>query len=149
MSSSSPRQRSNYLTNTIIPLSPHLKCPVYELFSSFFLNGGVCAFIRSDVQTSRLPQFYFLSPGFQLISLKISLPNTSKFICCLTFYLNQLTQSLFILLALKLSSLVLLLSTVQTGLHTPYISLALLAVMQRPLPFLRTVTINIRAHTYP
>ena len=63
--------------------SPHMKCPGYELFSSFFLNCGVCAFIRSDVQSSRLPQFNLSSPGFQLIWLKISLPNTSKFACTL------------------------------------------------------------------
>ena len=30
-------------------LCPHLKCPGYELFSSFFPNGGVCAYVRSDV----------------------------------------------------------------------------------------------------
>ena len=36
-------------------LCPHLKCPSYELFSSFFPNGGVCAYVRSDVQSSRLP----------------------------------------------------------------------------------------------
>ena len=41
--------------NTI--LSPRLKCPGYEPFSSFFPNGGVCAFIRSDVQTLHLKQF--------------------------------------------------------------------------------------------
>ena len=64
-------------------LSPHLKFPGYELFSSFFPNGGVCAFIRSDVQTSRLRQFDLSNPGFQLIWLKISLPGTSKFICTL------------------------------------------------------------------
>ena len=33
-------------------LCPHLKCPGYELFSSFFPNGGVCAYVRSDVQWS-------------------------------------------------------------------------------------------------
>ena len=48
-------------------LSPHLKCPGCELFSSFLANGGVCAFIRSDVQSSRLPQFDLANPGFQLI----------------------------------------------------------------------------------
>ena len=48
-------------------LFPHLKCPGYELFSSFFPNGGVCAFIRSDVQSSHLPQFDLVNPGFQLI----------------------------------------------------------------------------------
>ena len=63
-------------------LSSHLKCPGYELFS-FFPNGGVCAFIRSDIQSSRLPQFDLLSPGFQLIWLKISLPSISKLICTL------------------------------------------------------------------
>ena len=55
-------------------LSPHLKCPGYELFSSFFPNGGVCAFICSDVQSSRLPQFDLANPGFQLIWMKVSLP---------------------------------------------------------------------------
>ena len=45
-------------------LSPHLKCPGYELFPSFFPNGGICAFIRSDVQSSRLPQFDLANPGF-------------------------------------------------------------------------------------
>ena len=64
-------------------LSPHLKCPGYELFSSFFPSGGVCAFIRSDIQSSRLPQFDLANPGFQLNWMKVSLPNTSKFICTL------------------------------------------------------------------
>ena len=45
-------------------LSPHLKCPGYELFPSFFPKGGVCAFIRSDVQSSRLPQLDLANPGF-------------------------------------------------------------------------------------
>ena len=63
--------------------SPHLKCPGYELFSSFFPNGGVCAFIRSDVQTLRLKQFDLSNPGFQLFWLKVSLPHTTKNICTL------------------------------------------------------------------
>ena len=81
--SSSPKLRSNHLTKMTIPLSPHLKCPGYELFSSFFPNSGVCAFIHSDAQSFHLPQFDLLSPGFQLIWPKISRPNTSKFICTL------------------------------------------------------------------
>ena len=64
-------------------LCPHLKCPQYELFSSFFSNGGVCAFVCSDVQSSRLPHNDIVNPGFQLIWMKISLPRTSKFICTL------------------------------------------------------------------
>ena len=52
-------------------LSPHLKCPGYELFSSFFPNGGVCEFIRSDVQT------------LQLFWLKNSLLHATKYICTL------------------------------------------------------------------
>ena len=64
-------------------LCPHLKCPRYELFSSFFPNGGVCAYIRSKVQSSRLPQFDLVNPGFQLTWMQLSLPNTSKFICTL------------------------------------------------------------------
>ena len=64
-------------------LFPYLKCPGYELFSSFFPNGGVCAYVRSDVQSSCLPQLDLVNYGFQLIWMKISLPHTSKFICTL------------------------------------------------------------------
>ena len=56
-------------------LYPHLKCAGFELFSSFFNNGGFCAFIRSDVQTLHLKQFNFSNPGFQLFWLKVSLPH--------------------------------------------------------------------------
>ena len=78
--------------NTI--LCPHLKCPGYELFSSFFPNGGVCAYIRSDVQSSRLPQFDLANSGFQLIWMRISLPNTSKFICTLNCSPNSTNHEL-------------------------------------------------------
>ena len=64
-------------------LCPHLKCPGYELFFSFLPNGDVCAYVRSDVQSSCLPQFDLINPGFQFIWMKLSLPNTSKFICTL------------------------------------------------------------------
>ena len=64
-------------------LYPHLKFPGYEFFSSFFPNGDVCAYVCSDVQSSHLPQFDLVNPGFQLIWMKISLPHTSKFICTL------------------------------------------------------------------
>ena len=46
-------------------LCPHLKCPGYDLFFSFLPNGGVCAFIHSNVQCSRLPQFDLMNFGFQ------------------------------------------------------------------------------------
>ena len=55
-------------------LFPHLKCPGFELFSSFFPNGGVCTFICPDVQTFQLTQFDLSNSGFQLIWLKISPP---------------------------------------------------------------------------
>ena len=61
-------------------LCPHLKCFGYELASSFFPHGGVCADARSDVESSCLCQLDLVNPGFQLIWMKISLPNTSKFI---------------------------------------------------------------------
>ena len=64
-------------------LCPHLKCLRYELFSPFFPNGSICAYVRSDVHSSRLPQFDLVNPGFQLIWMKISLPHTSKLICTL------------------------------------------------------------------
>ena len=47
----------------------------------FFPNGHICAFIPSDVQSSCLPQFNIINPGCQLIWMKVSLPNISKFIC--------------------------------------------------------------------
>ena len=72
-------------------LCPHLKCPGYELFSSFFPNGGVCAYVHTDVQSSHLPQFDLVNPGFQLIWVKITLPNTSKFIC--TLYRSPLSTN--------------------------------------------------------
>ena len=57
-----------------------LACPPH-----IFAAGAapVYAYVRSDVQSSRLPQFYLVNPGFQLIWIKISLPHTSKFICTL------------------------------------------------------------------
>ena len=61
-------------------LCPHLKCPGYELSFSFFPNGGVCAYVRSDVQSSCLSQLDLANPGFQLIWMEISLPSTSEFI---------------------------------------------------------------------
>ena len=64
-------------------LSPHLKCPVYELFSSFFPNGGVCAFIHSDVQTLNFKKIDLCNPDFLLFWLKISLPHATKYICTL------------------------------------------------------------------
>ena len=79
MHSPAPKLKSNHWTQ----MTAHLKCPGYELFSSFFPNGGVCAYVRSDVQSSRLPQFDLINPGFQLIWMKISIPHTSKFICIL------------------------------------------------------------------
>ena len=125
-------------------LCPHPKCPGYEIFSSFIPNGGVCAY---DVQSSRLPQFDFVNPDFQLIWMKISLPHTSNSFApytahltqltmnfYLTIYLRQLRQLLFNLHALKSQSLVILMSTIRNGLPTLHISLALLVVLQRPLP---------------
>ena len=56
--------------NDISILCPRLKCPGYELFSSFFQNGGVCAYVHSNVQNSRRPQFDLDNPGFELIWIK-------------------------------------------------------------------------------
>ena len=64
-------------------LSPHLKCPGYELFSSFFPNCGVCAFIRSAVQPLHLRQFDLSNSGLQLFWSKISFLHATKFICTL------------------------------------------------------------------
>ena len=106
-------------------LPPHLKCRDYELFSSFYQNGGVCAFIRSDVQASR-PKHYDVSiTGFQLSWLKISLPDTSKYTCILYRSPNSINYSIILqnllnlscynLPALKLLSLVISMLTTPTG----------------------------------
>ena len=110
-------------------MSTHLKCPGYEGLSSFFSNGGVCAFIHSAVQSSRLPQFDLINTGFQLIWMKISLPFTSKFIFTLYRSPNSTNIELLFdhisksidaitlqLSALKSPSLVISLSTFQTDL---------------------------------
>ena len=65
-----------------------------SFFSSFFPNGGVCAFIHSDVQSSRLPQFDLANPGFQIVWMKVSLPKTSKFICTLYHTPNSTNHEL-------------------------------------------------------
>ena len=67
--------------NTI--LSPHLKCPGYELFSSFFHNGVVRALIHSDMQTLHLKKFDVSNPGFQHFWSKVSLSHATKYICTL------------------------------------------------------------------
>ena len=75
-------------------LCPHLNCPGYELFSSFFPNGGVCAYVHTDVQSSHLPQFDLVNPGFQLLWMNISLPHSSKFICTLYHSPNSTNNEL-------------------------------------------------------
>ena len=133
-------------SNTSI-LSPNLKCPGYELFSSFFPNCGVCAFIHSDVQTSLLTQFDLSNPGFKLIWLKFPLlvllnsfalytANQIQIIMTfyLTIYLHQLMLLLFNFHVLKSLSLVISMSTIQNGLFTLLTVLTQLVVMQRPLP---------------
>ena len=129
-------------------LSPHLKSPGYELTSSFFPNCGVCAFICSDVQSSRLPQFDLDNPGFQLIWMKASLPSTSKFICTLHRSPNSTNHELLfdhlsktidtITLQSPRSEITILgdfnVDNPNWLTHSPHISLPLLVVMQRPLP---------------
>ena len=119
-----PLDRSN---STV--LSPYLKCPGYELFSSFFPNGGVCAFIRSDVQALHLKQFDLSNPGFQLFWLKISLPRTFALYTALlnqtimnffsTTLPNQSKPSLYNLHALKSLFSVISTSTTPTGSPIP------------------------------
>ena len=129
--------------NTI--LSPHLKCPGYELFSSFFPNGGVCAFIRSDVQTLHLKQFDLSNPGFQLFWLKVSLHHTTKYICTLYRSPNSKNHellfdhlSLYNLHALKSLFLVISTSTTPAGSPIPPMSPTLLVGKLRPLPLSMT-----------
>ena len=64
-------------------LCPYLKCPCYEIFSSIFPNGGVCASIRSDVPILQLKHFDLSNPGFQLFCLKVSTLHATKYICTL------------------------------------------------------------------
>ena len=133
-------------------LSPHLKCPGYELFSSFFPNGGVCAFIRSDVQTLHLKQFDLSNPGFQLFWLKkfsfLKPQSTFALYTALltqtimnfssTTFLNQLKPLLYNLHALKSLFLVISTSTTPTGSPIPPMSPTLLVGKLRPLPLSMT-----------
>ena len=132
-------------------LSPHLKCPGYELFSSFFPNGGVCAFIRSDVQTLHLKQFDLSNPGFELSCLKISFlvpQSTFALYTALltqtimnffsTTFLNQSKPSLCNLHPLKSLFLVTSTSTALTGSPIPPMSPTLLVGKLRPLPLSMT-----------
>lgn len=64
-------------------VSPHLQCPGYELFPAFLRHGGLCAFIRSDVQASRLKEFEISNSDFQLIWFRFIQNNRSKFVCAL------------------------------------------------------------------
>ena len=130
------------------PFFPSSKMPWNELFSSFFPNGGVCAFIRSDEQSFRLPQFDLAYPGFQLIWIKISLPNTSKFICTLyrsrnstnhALLFDHLSKTIDTITLQSPRSEIIILGDFNVDnpnwLTQPlHISLALLVVMQRPLP---------------
>ena len=137
-------------SNSTFP-SPHLKCPGYELFSSFFPNGGVCAFIRSDVQTLHLKQFDLSNPGFQLFWLKFPflMPQStfSLYTALLTqtitnfsstTFLNQSKPSLYNLHALKSLLLLISTSTTPTGSLIPPRSPTLLAGKLRPLPLSMT-----------
>jgi len=54
----------------------------------------VCAFILSYLHCSHLPQFDFFTPGFQLIWMNVSIPNTSKFICTLYHSPNSTNHEL-------------------------------------------------------
>ena len=139
--------------NDITILYPHLKCPGYELFSSFFPNGGVCAFICSNVQTLHLKQFDLSNPGLQLFWLKVSLPRATKYICTLyhspnsetmnffaTTFPNQLKPSLFSLHALKSLFLVISTYTTPTGSPIPLMSPTLLVGKLRSLPLLKALT---------
>ena len=129
-------------------LCPHLKCPEYEFSSSLFQNGDVCAVICSDVQSSHLSQIglvntVFNSSGlkFPYLTLQNSLAPYTAYLTqlimnfYLTIYLRQLTQLLFNLHALKSPSLVMSMCAIRTGFPNLLISIALLVVMQRHLPF--------------
>ena len=125
-------------------LAPCLKCSGYELFTSFSANGGVCAFISSDVQTLHLKQSDLSNPSFKIIGLEISLSHTTKYIFTLltqttmnfflTSFLNQSKPSLYNLQALKSLFLVISTSTNPTGSPIPPMSPTLLVGMLRPLP---------------
>lgn len=57
----------------------HLQFPGYELFSSFRLHGGVCAYLRHDVSCIRASH---LESGPDTLWLKVTLKSSTKFICC-------------------------------------------------------------------
>ena len=116
--------------------------PKLLVISSFFLNGGVCAFIRSDVQTLHLKQFDLSNPGFQLfcfghLHYTTLLTQTIMNLFPTTFP-NQLKPSLYSLNALISLFLVISTSTTPTGSPIPLMSPTLLVGKLRPLPLSMT-----------
>jgi len=120
-------------------------------FSSFFPNGGVSAYVRSDVKvlvylnlTSLILVFNSSGWKFPYLTLQNSFAPYTTHLTQLTMnfylaiYIRQLTKLLFNLHAHKTQSLVISMSTIRTSLPTLQMSLALLVVMQRHLPLWMT-----------
>ena len=80
----------NHLSSNGYPVSPDdfriissTRSSINLLIHESLLNLGDPANLNSQTSTICLPQFYLANPGFQLIWMKVSLPNTLKFICTL------------------------------------------------------------------
>lgn len=96
-----------FLTET--QLSPssdttHLQFPNYFLHHSFRFKGGVCAYVHNSVAASRLPHFDHISSDFQLLWLKLSLPQSNHYFCLLYRSPNSVDASLFDVLSLAIES---------------------------------------------
>ena len=125
----------------------HVKCLGYELFSSFFPNGGVCAYsammYKVLVYLNLISLILVLNSSgqnFLYLALQNSFAPYTAHLAQLTMkfyliiYLRQLTNILLNFQALKSPSMLILMSAIQTSLPTLHKSLALLVVMQRSLP---------------
>lgn len=78
-------QRPHLLVLTETQIKPstatsHLLCPGYELHDGLRYKGGVCAYTRNDVSCRR--ERNLETSSFDIIWLKVSASNVTKFVAC-------------------------------------------------------------------
>lgn len=72
-------------------VSPHLFCPGYEFFSGLFPRGGICVFVRCDVQVTRVDELNRFEKDFQVLWLKVNGCDNVRFYC--TIYRSPNSKS--------------------------------------------------------
>jgi len=63
------------------PSDIHLHCPGYILVHNFVKKGGLCIFIKSNIACKHLSDLDISDSRFQSSWIKVSSPDSSKFIC--------------------------------------------------------------------